>query len=114
MRERITGFQRPGFRAQPGRSYRSSYFSPRVLCAEMWIVLLWRNYGVRFSSPKKLPPAKFMGLTRPKETKDISDTSGKKKDPEVYKHLKELLMFRPVLDFRLGATQANRISKWLQ
>ena len=107
MRERITGFQRPSFRAQPGRSYRSSYFSPRVLCAEMWIVLLWRNYGVRFSSPKTLPPAKFMGLTRPKETRDT-------KDPEVCKHLKELLMLRPVWDFRLGATQANRISKWLQ
>ena len=113
MRTRISGFDRPDFRAQPGRSYRSSYFLPQVLCAEMWIVLLWRNYGARYSSPKKLPPATFMGLTRPKETKDISDTSNKK-DPKVYKHLKELIMFRPIWDFRLGTTQAKRISKWLR
>ena len=108
MRARITGFQRPSFRAQPGRSYRSSYFSPRVLCAEMWIMLLWRNYGVRFSSPKTLPPANFMGLTQPEET------WGTKKNPKVYQHLEETLMFRPVWDFRLGATQAKEISKWLQ
>ena len=61
MRTRISGFDRPDFRAQPGRSYRSSYFLPQVLCAEMWIVLLWRNYGARYSSPKKTAPGDIHG-----------------------------------------------------
>ena len=107
MRERIKGFHRPSFRAQPGRSYRSSYASPRVLCAEMWVWLLWRNYGVRFSSPKTLPPAKYMGLTWPDETWGTNNS-------KVYQHLEETLMLRPVWDFRLGASQAKELSKWLQ
>ena len=106
MRERTAGIQRPNFRARPGRSYRSSYFLPRVLSSEMWIMLLWRNYGVRFSSAAKIPPAKVMGLTRPKETIDS-------KDPKENKQRKEILMFRSVWEFRLGVTQAKRISKWL-
>ena len=48
MRAGIAGFQRPTLRAKPGRGYRNSYFLPRVLCAEIWIMLLWFNYGVRF------------------------------------------------------------------
>ena len=66
LRQRVSGLHRAAFRARPGRSYLGAYWDPAVVCAELWIVLLWRNYGLRIKSPTDTPPAKIMGLTTPK------------------------------------------------
>ena len=71
LRQRTYGLRRPVFRARPGRSYQDAYVDPRVICAELWIVLLWRNYGLRVKTPKKAsitPPATAVGLTIPEES----------------------------------------------
>ena len=93
LRQRTRGLRRAVFRARPGRSYLDSYFDPKIVCAELWIGLLLRNYGKRVKSRRKTVPAETMGLTRPKEP--------------------ELDLVRHAWDFRLGTSHARRLSRWL-
>ena len=97
LRQRVSGLHRAAFRARPGRSYLGAYWDPAVVCAELWIVLLWRNYGLRIKSPTNTPPAKLMGLTTPK--RNVPDLA------------------RLAWEFRLGVEHAARMSRrvrWLR
>ena len=97
LRNRVSGLERASFRARPGRSYLGSYWDPAVISAELWIVLLWRNYGLRVKSTRKTPPSKKMGLTTPKRS--VPD------------------LVRQAWEFRLGVEHAARMSRrvrWLR
>ena len=93
IRSHARGAQRGKGRAEPGRSYRDAYAEPLVVLQEVWIVVLWRNYGVRIKTRRKVTPARPMRLMRPKE-----------KVPDLAKL---------AWDFRLGLKEARRISKWV-
>lgn len=93
LRYRAKSVRRGSFRAAQGRSYQEAYVRPHVVLAELWIALLWRNYGVRVKTRNKVPPARPMKLTRPKES------------------LPNLP--RLVFDFRLGVKEAKRITRWV-
>ena len=94
LRQRVRSFRRPAARAQPGRGYLHSYLEPRIVQAELWIVLLWRNFGRRVRTTTPVPPAEPMGLAR----------SGQA--------LPDLL--HEAWTFRLDATCASRMSRWLR
>ena len=111
LRQRTYGLRRPVFRARPGRSYQDAYVDPRVICAELWIVMLWRNYGLRVKTPKKAsitPPATAVGLTTPKESPPataVGLTTPKETPPD---------MVRYAWEFRLGCEHARRMTRWLR
>ena len=126
LRQRTYGLQRAVFRAMPGRSYLDAYIDPRAICSELWIVLLWRNFGLRtkFTARRRpqektaqtpsadgadgAPPAKPPERELP-ERKPPADAMGlttpKEKAPDLVRH---------VWDFRLGVTHAARMSRWLR
>ena len=92
-------------------SYQDAYVDPRVICAELWIVMLWRNYGLRVKTPKKAsitPPATAVGLTTPKESPPataVGLTTPKETPPD---------MVRYAWEFRLGCEHARRMTRWLR
>lgn len=92
LRERVNSVQRGKGRHRPGRSYKTAAQMPLNVMQELWLGILWRNYGVRFKAVKKIPPAKPMGLMRPKES-----------DPD---------LVNLAWDFRLGLKHAQRMTKW--
>ena len=94
LRQRVRSFRRPDARAQPGRGYLRSYLEPRVAQAELWIVWLWRNFGLRVRTTTPVPPAEPVGLARPGQA------------------LPDLL--HEAWTFRLDATCASRMSRWLR
>lgn len=94
LRQRIRAFRRPAARAQPGRGYLHSYLEPRVAQTELWIALLWRNFGRRVRTTTPVPPAESMGLAKPGQA------------------LPDLL--HEAWTFRLDATCASRMSRWLR
>ena len=93
LRTRVQAFKRSQTRAIPGKSFRDSYLLPQVALAELNIALAWRNYGARIKAANKVPPARRMKLTRPKES------------------LPSLL--EKAWHFQLGIREARRMSKWL-
>ena len=94
LRQRVRSFQRPAARALPGRGYLHSYLEPRIALAELWIALLWRNFGRRVRTTTPVPPAEPMGLARPGQA------------------FPDLL--HEAWTFRLDATCASRMSRWLR
>ena len=92
LRERVNSVQRGKSRHRPGRSYKTAAQMPLNVMQELWMGLLWRNYGVRFKAVNKIPPARRMGLMRPKES-----------DPD---------LLNLAWDFRLGIKHAERMTKW--
>ena len=94
LRQRVRSFQRPDARALPGRGYLRNYLEPRVAQAELWIALLWRNFGRRVRTTTPVPPAEPMGLARPGQA------------------FPDLL--HEAWTFRLDATCASRMSRWLR
>ena len=44
MRQRVRGMRRPTARTNPRRGYLNAYLGPRVIEAELWIVLLWAEF----------------------------------------------------------------------
>ena len=100
MRSRIRALERPSGRAIPGISYESSYYLPTAVRSELWIYLLERNYRKPDHTGQPFIPAHLAGLMTDAEA-DRVDLGFPDKD------------FRDkVLDFRLGLTQARRMSKW--
>ena len=125
LRDDIRSFERASFRAKPGRSYRNANLDPFVLFAELWIAMLWRNFGPRHhpryrdaalkeqdkieraqkrakgdkkkrkKSKPRPPPAWSMGLRRPKE-------SGR---PD---------LTALAWDFRVGIEEVVRMNAWLR
>ena len=94
LRQRVRSFQRPVARAQPGRGYLHNYLEPRIAQAELWIVLLWRNFGLRVRTTTPVPPAEGMRLAKPSQAQ-----------PD---------LLHEAWTFRLGATCADRMSRWLR
>ena len=92
LRERVNSVQRGKFRVKPGRSYKNASHMPLNVMQELWIGLLWRNYGVRFKTVKKIPAARRMKLMRPKES-----------NPD---------LVSLAWDFRLGFKHAERMTEW--
>ena len=100
MRSRIRALERPSARAVPGISYESSYYLPTAVSGELWIYLLDRNYRKPDHTGQPFIPAHLAGLMTDAEA-DRVDLGFPEKD------------FRDkVLNFRLGLTQAKRMSKW--
>lgn len=103
LRDDGRAFQRASFRAEPGRSYRDSPRDPFALMAELWIAILWRNFGPRHHLEYALkegeeprpPPAWSMGVGGPRKPRrpDLATLAWK---------------------FRLDLPHAVRMSKWLQ
>ena len=71
-----------------------SYLEPRIAQAELWIVLLWRNFGLRVRTTTPVPPAERMRLAKPGQA------------------LPDLL--HEAWTFRLDTTCASRMSRWLR
>lgn len=93
LRARVQGLKRSQTRYKPGKSFRDSYVFPQVILGELSIALAWRNFGARIKAENKVPPARPMKLTRPKEK------------------LPDLL--EKAWNFQLGIKEARRISKWV-
>ena len=117
LRDDIRSFERASFRAKPGRSYRNANLDPFVLFAELWIAMLWRNFGPRHhpafrdealkekdkterekkreKSTPRPPPAWSMCLRRPKESgrPDLTDLAW---------------------EFRVGIEEVCRMNQWLR
>ena len=93
LRLRARGIKRGVFRAAQGRGYLEAYVDPEVVLAELWIVLLWRNYGVRHKTRNKIPPARLLQLMTPKES--VPD------------------LVRLAWEFQLGVEHARRITQWV-
>ena len=79
-------------RALAGLESVSAVWDPRVIDAELWIQILWRNFGLRKKTKRSRPPAKALGLARKSEG-----------NPDL-----------PGLawDFRLGMSHAEKMSAW--
>ena len=103
LRDDVRAFQRASFRAEPGRSYRDSPRDPLALMAELWIAMLWRNFGPRHHLEYALeegeeprpPPAWSMGVAGPRKPRrpDLATLAWK---------------------FRLDIPHAVRMSRWLR
>ena len=92
LRQRVRSLQRPSARAQSGQGYLRAYLEPHIVEAELWIVQLWRNFGLRVRTTTPAPPAEGLGLARPGQAM-----------PDL-PHL--------AWTFRLGVDCARRISRW--
>ena len=92
LRHHAKGVKRGQFRAKQGRSYQDAYVSPQVVLGELWIALLWRNYGVRYKTKRKVTPAKPMQLAGP--TEPVPD------------------LVKLAWNYRLGLDEAANISLW--
>ena len=93
LRGRVRGMRRASARAEPGRSYVEAYADPFAVLSELWIVLFWRNYRIRYRSARQTSPARKLDLMPPKQSKP---------DP-----------IGLIWNFQLGLKQATRISKWV-
>ena len=100
MRQRTRALQRAAFRARPGRSYLTSYYLPAPVLSELWLYLLHRNYWLRPKTDQRIIPAHALGL--------MTDTEAKRASRRVVEnHFRDI-----VLHFRLGLSNARRMSKW--
>lgn len=92
LRSRTNGLARRGTRALAGLESASAVWDPRVIDAELWIQILWRNFGLRRKTKRSRPPAKALCLARKSEG-----------NPDL-----------PGLawDFRLGMSHAEKMSAW--
>ena len=93
FRRRVHSLQRPTVRTLSGRGYLGAYVEPRIVQAELWIVLLWRNFGLRAGTTAPVPPAERMGLAKPGQA------------------MPDLL--HEAWTFRLGPACARTMSRWL-
>lgn len=93
LRGRIHGMRRAAYRAKAGPSYLESYAVPSVVLSELWIALFWRNYRIRYRSPRQTSPARKLNLIPPKQS-----------EPDD---------IRLIWDFRLGLKLARRITRWV-
>ena len=100
MRQRTRALGRAVFRARPGRSYLTSYYLLDPVKSELWLYLLHRNYWLRPITEQQFIPANVLGLMTDKEAQRASRSVVEDKFREI------------VLDFRLGLSQAKRMSKW--
>ena len=92
LRQRVRSLQRPSTRAQTGRGYLRAYLEPHIVEAELWIVQLWRNFGLRVRTTTPVPPAEGLGLAKPGQAM-----------PDLP---------HEAWTFRLGTACASRISRW--
>ena len=100
MRQRTEALERPATRARPGRSYLRSYFLLDPVISDLWIYLLYRNYGLRPKTEQKFIPAQVLGLMTDREAQ------------KVLRRVVEEYFCDIVLTFRLDLSHAKRMSKW--
>lgn len=101
MRRRIRAVARPEERAEPGPSYLRSYFRIDTVMSEVWIYLLRRNYRLRRRTKQKRIPAEQLGLMTDKEAARVLS----RPIPDAFLHI--------VKTFRLGLSEAARMTKWM-
>ena len=130
LRDDIRSFERASFRAKPGRSYRNANLDPFVLFAELWIAILWRNFGPRhhaefrdeaLKKKDKLERARNRAGKLAKGAKKKKREKSKPRPPPAWsmglRRPKE--GYRPDLttlawEFRLGTEEVLRMNEWLQ
>ena len=92
MRSHVRSMERPYFRSQPGRGYRSRYVDVDAALCELWMYLLMRNYAIRKKTEQRGIPAQAFRLATPKaQAPDLVEIA---------------------LAFRLGRRHAERMSAW--
>lgn len=106
MRSRVTSLGRPGFRAVPGRGFRDQYVNVGVVCAELWIYLLLRNYTLRPQTEQTNVPAEALGL---RKRRKLRAEPLDKSLPFVFPKLLNV-----ALAFRLGWDEAQEMTKWVR
>ena len=92
MRQRTHAFARPPSRAAAGRARVTASWDPRLVNAELWIHLFWRNYALRKKTDRTYPVAQAFGLSRKNE-----------RNPD---------LFKLAMNFRLDMSHVEKMSKW--